>query len=115
MTNSIADVEKADLLFVIGSNTTECHPIIGRLIRQGVKFKGTKLIVVDPRTTEFAKMAAIHLRHKPGTDVALVNAIMHVIIEENLHNKKFIQERTEGFEQLAETVKNRPDHVCRAV
>jgi formate dehydrogenase alpha subunit len=105
MTNSIADVEKADLLFVIGSNTTECHPIIGRLIRQGVKFKGTKLIVVDPRTTEFAKMAAIHLRHKPGTDVALLNAIMHVIIEENLHNKKFIQERTEGFEQLAETVK----------
>jgi formate dehydrogenase alpha subunit len=105
MTNSIADVEKADLLFVIGSNTTECHPIIGRLIRQGVKFKGTKLIVVDPRTTEFAKMAAIHLRHKPGTDVALLNAIMHVIIEENLHNKKFIQEHTEGFEQLAETVK----------
>jgi formate dehydrogenase alpha subunit len=105
MTNSIADVAKADLLFVIGSNTTECHPIIGRFIRQGVKFRGTKLIVVDPRTTEFAKMAAIHLRHKPGTDVALINAIMHVIIEENLHNKKFIQERTEGFEQLAETVK----------
>jgi len=105
MTNSIADVAKADLLFVIGSNTTECHPIIGRFIRQGVKFRGTKLIVVDPRTTEFAKMAAIHLHHKPGTDVALVNAMMHVIIEENLHNKKFIQERTEGFEQLAETVK----------
>ena len=105
MSNSIADVAKADLLFVIGSNTTECHPIIGRFIRQGVKFRGTKLIVVDPRTTEFAKMAAIHLHHKPGTDVALVNAIMHVIIEENLHNKKFIQERTEGFEQLAETVK----------
>ena len=105
MTNSIADFAKADLLFVIGSNTTECHPIIGRFIRQGVKFRGTKLIVVDPRTTEFAKMAAIHLHHKPGTDVALINAIMHVIIEENLHNKKFIQERTEGFEQLAETVK----------
>ena len=105
MTNSIADFAKADLLFVIGSNTTECHPIIGRFIRQGVKFRGTKLIVVDPRTTEFAKMAAIHLRHRPGTDVALINAMMHVIIEENLHNKKFIQERTEGFEQLAETVK----------
>jgi formate dehydrogenase alpha subunit len=105
MTNSIADVAKADLLFIIGSNTTECHPLIGRLVRQGVKFKGTKLIVADPRTTELAKMAAVHLRHRPGTDVALVNAIMHVIIEENLHNKKFIQERTEGFEQLAETVK----------
>jgi formate dehydrogenase alpha subunit len=105
MSNSIADFAKADLLFVIGSNTTECHPIIGRFIRQGVKFRGTKLIVADPRTTELAKMAAVHLRHRPGTDVALVNAIMHVIIEENLHNKKFIQERTEGFEQLAETVK----------
>ncbi len=105
MTNSIADVGKAELLFVIGSNTTECHPIIGRLIRQGVKFKGTKLIIADPRTTELAKMASIHLRHKPGTDVALINAMMHVIIEENLLNKKFIQERTEGFEQLAETVK----------
>ena len=105
MTNSIADVAKADLLFIIGSNTTECHPLIGRLVRQGVKFKGTKLIVADPRTTELAKMAAVHLRHRPGTDVALVNAIMHVIIEENLHNKKFIQERTEGLEQLAETVK----------
>jgi formate dehydrogenase alpha subunit len=105
MTNSIADVGKADLLFVIGSNTTECHPIIGRLIRQGVKFKGTRLIIADPRTTELAKMSTVHLRQKPGTDVALLNAMMHVIIEENLHNKKFIQERTEGFEQLAETVK----------
>ena len=105
MTNSIADVAKSDLLFIIGSNTTECHPLIGRLVRQGVKFKGTKLIVADPRTTELAKMAAVHLRHRPGTDVALINAMMHVIIEENLHNNKFIQERTEGFEQLAETVK----------
>ena len=105
MTNSIADFAKSDLLFIIGSNTTECHPIIGRLVRQGVKFKGTKLIVADPRTTELAKMATVHLRHKPGTDVALINAMMHVIIEENLHNKKFIQERTEGFEQMAETVK----------
>ena len=105
MTNSMADFAKADLLFVIGSNTTECHPLIGRVIRQGVKFRGTRLIIADPRTTELAKMAAIHLRHKPGTDVALLNAMMHVIIEEGLQNKKFIQERTEGFEQLAETVK----------
>jgi formate dehydrogenase alpha subunit len=105
MTNSIADFAKADLLFVIGSNTTECHPIIGRVIRQGVKFLGTKLIVADARITELAKLAGVHLRHKPGTDVALLNAMMHVIIEENLHNKKFIQERTEGFKQLAETVK----------
>jgi len=115
MTNSIADVGKADLLFVIGSNTTECHPIIGRLIRQGVKFKNTKLIIADPRTTELAKMATVHLRHKPGTDVALLNAIMHVIIEENLHNKKFIQERTEGFEQLADAVKKYTPEIAEKI
>lgn len=106
MTNSIADFAKADLLFVIGSNTTECHPIIGRVIRQAVKFKGTKLIVADARAIDLSNLATVHLRHKPGTDVALLNAMMHVIIAEDLHDKKFIKERTEGFEQLAETVRS---------
>ena len=106
MSNSIADFAKADLLLVIGSNTTDCHPIIGRTIRQAVKFGSTKLIVADPRAVELSKMASVHLRHKPGTDVALLNAMMHVIIDENLHDKKFIQEHTEGFEQLAKTVKS---------
>ena len=105
MSNSIADFAKADLLFVIGSNTTECHPIIGRIIRQGVKSGKTTLIVADPRTIDLAKQATIHLRHKPGTDVALLNAMMQVIIEEELHDKEFIRERTEGFEELADTVK----------
>jgi predicted molibdopterin-dependent oxidoreductase YjgC len=105
MTNSIADFAKADLLFVIGSNTTECHPMIGRVIRQAVKFKGTKLIVADARIIDLAKIATVHLRHKPGTDVALLNSMMHVMIAENLHDKKFVRERTEGFEQLAETVR----------
>jgi len=72
MSNSIADFVKADLLFVIGSNTTECHPIIGRIIRQVVKSRGTKLIVADPRAIELSKLATVHLRHKPGTDVALL-------------------------------------------
>jgi formate dehydrogenase alpha subunit len=106
MTNSIADFAKADLLFVIGSNTTECHPMIGRVIRQGVKSRGTKLIVADARAIELSKLATVHLRHRPGTDVALLNAMMNVIIEEGLHNHKFINERTEGFEQLAETVRH---------
>jgi len=105
MTNSISDFAKADLLFVIGSNTTECHPIIGRVIRQGVKFRGTKLIVADARAIDLSNLATVHLRHKPGTDVALLNAMMHVIIAEDLHDKKFIKERTEGFEQLADTVR----------
>jgi formate dehydrogenase alpha subunit len=106
MTNSISDFVKADLLFVIGSNTTECHPIIGRFIRQSVKFKGTKLIVADPRNIELARVADIHLRHKPGSDVALINAMMNVIINENLHDQEFIDKRTEGYDELVKTVSN---------
>jgi formate dehydrogenase alpha subunit len=115
MTNSIADIAKADLLFVIGSNTTDCHPLIGRVIRQSVKFRGTKLIVADPRSIELTGLANVHLRHKPGTDVALLNAMMQVIIEEGLHNKDFIRERTEGFEQLAETVKKYTPEVAERI
>lgn len=104
MTNSITDFEKADLLFVIGSNTTECHPIIGRIIRQGIKFHGKKLIVADARAIELSKIADIHLRHRPGSDVALINAMMHVIIKEGLHDEKFIAERTEDFEEMKENL-----------
>ncbi len=105
MSNSIADFAKADVLFIIGSNTTECHPIIGRIIRQRVKSGNAKMIVADPRAIQLAKLSTVHLRHKPGTDVALINAMMNVILQEGLHDQKFIEERTEGFEELAETVK----------
>jgi formate dehydrogenase alpha subunit len=105
MSNSIADFAKADTLLVIGSNTTECHPIIGRMIRQGVKAGKTKLIVADPRAIQLSELATVHLRHRPGTDVALLNAMMNVILGEGLHDQKFIEERTEGFQELAETVK----------
>ncbi len=105
MSNSIEDFTRADLLFVIGANTTECHPIIGRTIRQTLAKGNTRLLVADPRTTELAKLASAHLRHRPGSDVALLNAIMHVIVEENLYDSKFIEERTEGFDDLVETVK----------
>ncbi len=105
MSNSIADFARSDLLMVIGSNTTDCHPIIGRIIRQGVKSRGLRLITADPRAIELSRLASVHLRHRPGTDVALLNAMMHVIIQEDLHDKKFIKERTEGFDDLAETVR----------
>jgi len=105
MSNSIADFAQADILFIIGSNTTECHPIIGRVVRQAVRSGKTKLIVADPRTILLARKAAIHLRQKPGSDVALLNAMMNVILAEGLHDKKFIDERTEGFEEMAATVK----------
>jgi formate dehydrogenase alpha subunit len=105
MSNSIEDFAKADLLFVIGANTTECHPIIGRTMRQALARGTTKLLVADPRTTELAKVSSAHLQHRPGSDVALLNAMMHVIIDEDLHDKEFIRERTEGFEELAEIVR----------
>jgi formate dehydrogenase alpha subunit len=105
MSNSIADFTKADLLFIIGSNTTDCHPIIGRYVRQAVRSGRTKLMVADPRVILLAKKATIHLRQKPGSDVALLNAMMHVILEEGLEDKEFIKTRTIGFEEAAATVK----------
>lgn len=105
MSNSIADFKKADLLFIIGSNTTECHPIIGRYVRQAVRSGATKLMVADPRAIQLARKATLYLRQKPGTDVALLNAMMNVILEEGLHDKQFVEERTEGFEETAEVIR----------
>lgn len=98
MSNSISDIDHARVLFVIGSNTTECHPIIGRRIKRAVRSKGAKLIVADPRAIELSELAEIHLNHLPGTDVALLNGIMRYIIQEELYDKHFVNERCEGFE-----------------
>lgn len=105
MTNSIDEISYSDVIFLIGSNPTEAHPVIGSLIKRAVK-NGTKLIVVDPRKIELAEMADMWLRIEPGTDVALINGLIHVIIKEGLYDKKFVKERTEGFESLVEVVKN---------
>jgi len=104
MTNSIEELRRAPLVFVIGSNTTECHPVIGILLRQAVAFDGTKLIVADPRRISLTAIAELHMQQRPGTDVALINAMMNVIIEEGLEDKKFIAERTEEFDALREAV-----------
>lgn len=103
MTNSISCIEQADCILVIGSNTTEQHPIIGSRIINAVQ-KGTQLIVADNRTIRLARFANLHLRHKNGTDVALLNGLMHVIIKEGLENKIFIQNRTENYQQLQSIV-----------
>jgi formate dehydrogenase alpha subunit len=104
MTNSIGELEDADCIFVIGSNTTEQHPLIARYIMRA-REKGTKLIVADPRLIPLTQFADYHLRQRPGTDVALLNGFMNVILKEGLEDKKFINERTEGFEELKEVVK----------
>ena len=104
MTNPIEDFDLTDCIFVIGSNTTECHPVIGSAIKRAVRQRNVPLIVADPRAIELTELAAIHLRHEGGSDVALINAMMHVILHEGLENKQFIAERTEGFEELRKAV-----------
>ncbi len=101
MTNSIQDIaQESQCIFIIGSNTTEQHPVIGTKIRWAKRHRGAKLIVADPRRIDIADYADLHLRHKPGTDIALLNGLMHVILREGWHDEDFIAERTEGFEEL---------------
>ncbi len=100
MTNSIEELRRTPLIFVIGSNTTECHPVIGIFIRQAVMSGNTTLIVADPRRIPLASIAHVHLRHRPGTDVALINAFLNVILEEGLEDRDFIAQHTEGFDAI---------------
>ncbi len=105
MSNTVADiVENAESIFIIGSNTTEQHPVIGSKIRQAVLKRNVKLIVADPRKIDIADFASIYLRQKPGTDVALINGLMHIILKNNWQNQKFIDERCENFEEFKATL-----------
>ena len=106
MTNSIADIPQADVLLVIGSNTTEAHPVIALQMKKAVRKHGAKLILIDPRRIELAQFAALHLRQHPGSDVALINAMAHVILAEGLENRAFIAERTEGIAAFEEAVRD---------
>ena len=113
MTNSVNEVFKTDLMFVIGSNTTEAHPIIGNKMQQAHR-KGKKLIVVDPRKTELAREADLHISLKSGTDAALINGIMHIIIEEELYAKEYVESKVERFEEVKELVsKYNPELVSK--
>ncbi len=104
MTNTIEDITTdVDVIMLVGSNPTEAHPVIGSQIRQAVQ-NGTKLIVVDPRKIDLVKNSELHLQVKAGTNVAFANGIMNVILNEGLEDEKFIQERTEGYEELKELV-----------
>ena len=112
MTNSIDEIEYTDLILATGTNTTENHPIIGAKVKRAVKRQGTKLIVIDPRKIDLVKYADIWLRQKPGTDVAVLNGLMNVIISEGLEAKDYIAERTEGFDALkAAVTKYTPEYV----
>ncbi len=117
MTNTFDDIaESAKCLFIIGSNTTEQHPVFGMKLRQTIKQRGVPLIVADPRRIPISQYATIHLRHKPGTDTALLNGLMHVLVAEELYDRDFVANRTEGFEdlkvKLAEYPPERVAEIC---
>jgi formate dehydrogenase alpha subunit len=105
MTNSMQDIaEQSKLIFIIGSNTTEQHPVFGTKIRRAKRMRGAKLIVADPRKIDIARYADLYIRHQPGTDIALLNGLMHIILREGWEDKDFIANRTEGFEAVRDTV-----------
>ena len=106
MTNSIDELKNASCIFVIGSNTTEAHPVIALYIKQAAVNNGADLIVADPRAIDLVRFSKLHLSQKPGTDVALINAMMNVIIGEKLLDKEFIAQRTEDFDALVKAVKD---------
>jgi len=112
MTNTIGDIEKADVILLTGTNTTENHPVLSSFVKRAVKYNGARLFVVDPRRIKLVNFADTWLRQNLGTDVAWINGLMHVIIKEGLADEEFIQNRTEGFEELENTVeKFTPDMV----
>ncbi|MBX2826493.1 MAG: formate dehydrogenase subunit alpha [Gammaproteobacteria bacterium] len=99
VSNQVEDVAEAEVIVVIGANPTGNHPVAATFMKNAVK-DGKTLIVMDPRETDISRHADYMLKFKPDTDVAMLNAIMHAIVEENLVDEQFIQARTEDFEAL---------------
>lgn len=103
-TNSFDDIEKARTILVVGANPLECHPIVGARIRQQVLRGKAELIVIDPRRTELAQIARLHLPVRPGTDIPLLNALAHVIIREGLVDRDFVRRRVDGLDAFQASV-----------
>lgn len=99
VSNPVMDVTKAEVIVVIGANPTVNHPVAATWMKNAAK-NGTKLIVMDPRQSDLTRLAWKHLQFKPDTDVAMLNAIMHVIVHEGLVAQSFIDDRTTGYEDL---------------
>lgn len=100
--------ENAQAMFVIGSNTTEQHPVFGTMLRQAVQKRGVKLIVADPRRIDLVEYACLHLQQKPGTDIALLNGLMYLILENGWQDQAFIDARTEDFELFKNVIMQYP-------
>ncbi len=114
MTNAMAELAKSEAILITGSNPTVNHPIVDLHIRQAVRDHNAKLIIVDPRGIELTKDADLWLRPRPGTDVAWINGLMHVIWKEGLWDKAYVEKRTEGFSELETVIADfTPAHVER--
>jgi len=115
MTNSMDDiVERAESVLIIGSNITEQHPVFGMRLRRAAKERGLPIIVADPRRVPIVELAAVHLPLRPGTDIALLNALAHVLIANGWVDRAFVAARTENFEALAESVReDTPERAAR--
>ncbi len=102
-TNPFEDVFHSDVLMIVGANPTEAHPVFGARIKQAV-LGGCRLIVLDPRNTELSRLSHIHLPLRPGSNVAVINAMQHVLIEEGLVKPAFIAAHTEGFDAVKQSL-----------
>jgi len=103
-TNSLGDLERSEVILVIGANPTSSAPIVGHAIKRAVRYKGAKLLLVDPQQTKLSSFAHLWLRPKAGTDIALINALARVIIAEGLLDEEFVTRRTDDFDALSEGV-----------
>lgn len=111
MTNSIKEIEEMEVIFIIGSNTKESHPVIANRMIKAYR-KGAHIIVADPRRVPMVRFADIHLGLNPGSDIALLNGMAHVIIKDDLYNKEFINDKTAGFEEFKKSVEEfTPEYV----
>jgi formate dehydrogenase alpha subunit len=116
MTNSMDDVvEHAQSVFIVGSNTTEQHPVFGMRLRRAVKERGLPIVVADPRDIPIVDAAVLHLRLRPGTDVALLNALAQVLIASGWVDEAFVTARTEGFAAFAEHVREHTPERAAAI
>jgi formate dehydrogenase alpha subunit len=116
MSNSMSDIAaEAKSILLIGSNVTEQHPVFGTMIRRAVLSRGLQLVVADPRKIDITEFAVLHLRQRPGTDVALVNGLMNFILKNGWQDQQFIDERCEGFAEFKETVEKYTPELVAAI
>jgi formate dehydrogenase major subunit len=107
MTNSFNEFARAKMFMVIGSNMIEAHPVAATFVKNAV-MRGAKLIVVDPRRHRLVDFATLHAPIRVGSDIAFLNALMHVLITEDLYDRKFVSSCTIGFEELKAKVMEYP-------